>query len=58
MAASEYVLIDSNSIQLLYIGSATVTRNATTAPSRGTLPAMLEKQNVKNDKYGIRQYKI
>ncbi len=37
MVATEYVLIDSNSIQLLYIGPATLTRTATTAPSRGTL---------------------
>jgi len=34
-SASEYVLIDSNSNQLLYIGSATVTRTSATAPSRG-----------------------
>ncbi len=37
MVATEYVLVDSNSIQLLYIGPATLTRTATTAPSRGTL---------------------
>ncbi len=40
MVATEYVLVDSNSIQLLYIGPATLTRTATTAPSRGTLAAM------------------
>ncbi len=31
---SEYVLVDSNSIQLLYIGSPTLTRTTATAPSR------------------------
>ncbi len=36
MAASEYVLIDSNSNQLLYIGRATLTRTTATSPSRGT----------------------
>ncbi len=35
MAAVEYVLIDSNSNQLLYIGPATLTRTTATAPSRG-----------------------
>ena len=34
MAASEYVLIDSISNHLLYIGLATLTRTAATAPSR------------------------
>ncbi len=37
MAATEYILVDSNSNQLLYIGPATLTRTAATAPSRGTL---------------------
>ncbi len=41
MVATEYVLIDSNSIQLLYIGPTTLTRTATTAPSRGTLAAII-----------------
>ena len=40
MAAAEHVLVDSNSNQLLYIGSATVTRTAATAPSRRPLAAM------------------
>ena len=45
MVATEYVLIDSNSIQLLYIGPATLTRTATTAPSRGTLYAIHPRQH-------------
>ncbi len=37
MLAAEYVLIDSNFNQLLYIGSATLTRTIVAASNRGTL---------------------
>ncbi len=42
MPASEDVLVVSNSIQLLYIGSATVTWTAATAPTRGTAAAIMK----------------
>ena len=47
MAASEYVLIISNSIELLYLGSATVTRTAATAPSRRTLDEIVPTESLK-----------
>jgi hypothetical protein len=50
MVATEYVLVNSNSIQLLYIGSATVTRTATTAPSRCTLCARQLQQPLNKNK--------
>jgi hypothetical protein len=47
--ASEYVLVDSNSGELLYLGSATLTRTAATAPSRRAL-ATFEHASLHPDK--------
>jgi len=51
MAATEHVLSFGNSNQLLYIGSATLTRTTATAPSRGTLAVTLKQKQHKLNRW-------